>query len=85
MRSLARLLQHNVLGQTARFERFAAGLLFKLAAGQKIDPEKSEPFSAQVETIYSNPFEEQKKAEPMTAAEIKSYLLEKMKARLHGG
>ena len=44
-----------------------------IAAGAKIDPDKVEKFSVQLDKVYGNPFVRQKR-EPRTAAEIKEYL-----------
>ena len=74
------LLQRNILSQQARFERFAANMLFHLAGGEKIDTERTERFGAQVDEIYRNPFEDHgKKTEQMTAAEIREYTLMKIR------
>ena len=78
------MLQHDAFSQTARFERFAANLLYTIAAGKQIDPDKAERFGTQVDEVYKNPFtyhEEQ----PMTAAEIKQHLLDKIHELRTGG
>lgn len=65
-----------MLGQTARFERFISRMMFILASGQHIDPDKTEDFSGQVEAAYKNPFEVmQTKRQPKTTEEIKQYIL----------
>lgn len=76
------LLEHEALGQTARFERFVARLLFTIAAGEHIDKDRSEQFSAQVDAVYANPFKEAEKE--MTAEEIKGYVVHKLEGLLHG-
>lgn len=81
MEALARLVTHEVLGQHARFERFAAEMLFMIATGNKIDPDRSERFSAQVNEVYRNPFEPVK-YEPRTAAEIKAHISERIREAL---
>ena len=77
LRSLARLLAHMAYGQTARFERFAASMLYAIAAGRKIDTAKSEPFSKQVEEIFRNPFR-QRPAGPQTRKEIEEYIIKRL-------
>ena len=68
------------MSQQARFERFAASMLYAIAAGSKIDTDKTEPFSRQVNDLYRNPFEEkQQKKQPETAAEIKAYIRGKIR------
>lgn len=68
------------MSQQARFERFAASMMYALAAGIKIDTDKTEPFSHQVNDLYRNPFEEkQQKKQPETAAEIKAHILRKIR------
>lgn len=71
-----------MFGQTARFERFMSRMMFILAAGQHIDPERTEDFSSQVEAAYKNPFEVvQTKRQPHTAEEIKQYILCKLEGK----
>ncbi len=48
-------------------------MLFMIATGQKIDPDKAERFGVQVDEIYQNPFK--KTAKLNTAADIKSHIL----------
>lgn len=62
-----------MLGQRARFERFAAEMLYFIAAGVRINTDRCERFSRQVEDLYANPFVK-KKQEPRTAAEITQYV-----------
>lgn len=78
------MLQHSALGQTARFERFAAEMLFYMASGRRIDPDRAERFSVQVDAIYANPFVPVKK-QPQTAEEIKQYISGRIDELLHGG
>ena len=76
MRALTMLLEHDVLGQRGRFERFAAEMLYIMAAGAHIDTNRVERFGVQLDEIYRNPFE--KKEQPMTAAEIKRYIIKRL-------
>lgn len=66
------------MSQSARFERFAASMLYTIASGAKIDTDKTEPFWKQVEELYANPFE-RKAAQPVTAEEIKAHVLKKIR------
>lgn len=70
------------MNQQARFERFAADMLFSIASGIKIDAEKSPRFRVQIDEIYANPFEKKKakNTKPMTADEIKQYIRGKIRA-----
>lgn len=77
LRSLWRLMTHEVFGQTARFQRFAASMLFAIAGGQKIDLDRSEPFSRQIEDIYRNPFQ-RRAAGPQTRKEIEEYIIRRL-------
>ena len=77
MRALNDILEHEVLGQTARYERFMADLMFFVASGKHIDPEKSPRFAEQVEKVYSNSFKKPQK--PRTAAEVKEYILSRIR------
>jgi len=65
-------------GQTARFERFAANMLYVLAKGHRIDQEQVEPFGVQLDEIYRNPFRKPEKE--MTAEEIKKHVLDRLNA-----
>lgn len=68
------------MNQQARFERFAASMMYALAAGIRIDTDKTEPFSHQVNDLYKNPFEEKnRQKQPTTAAEIKAHVLGKIR------
>jgi hypothetical protein len=78
LRALTYLVEHETGGQGARFERFVADLMFHIAGGQHIDTERTQRFSEQLEKLYENPFEKKKK--PQTAAEIKGYILGKIRA-----
>lgn len=84
MRALSALVEHEALGQRARFERYAASMLYAIAAGIKIDTDRVERFGAQVDKVYANPFVT-KKQEPRTAAEIKAHLIERIDELLSGG
>ena len=54
-----------------------------IAAGMRIDTNKVERFGALVDRIYSDPFKGPDK--PMTAAEIKQHLIDKIDQLLSGG
>ena len=71
------ILEHEVLGQTARFERFMADLMFFVASGKHIDPERSPRFAEQVEKVYGNPFTKPQKQR--TAAEVKEHILTRIR------
>ena len=64
------------MGQKARFERYAAEMMYVLASGQHIDPERSPRFGQILETVYTNPFEKAKKK--MTAEEIRQYTIKRI-------
>lgn len=83
MRSLTLLVERTANGQTARFERFAADMLYNIATGGHIDTNKVERFGRQLEEVYRNPFE-RKVQGPQTAAEIKQYLLDKLEDMING-
>lgn len=77
---MVKLLHRNMFSQQARFERYTASLLHIMAAGEKIDTDRTEKFVNQVDEIYQNPFEIRgKKSEQMTAAEIREYTLRKIR------
>jgi len=77
MKALADLVAHEALGQRARFERYAADMLFMIAAGQKIDTNRTDRFSKKVGEIYRNPFVAVQK-KPETKAEIVDYIYQKV-------
>ena len=83
LRALAELLKHEVLGQRARYERYTADLLYMIAAGMKIDTNKVERFGALVDRVYMDPFKGPEK--PMTAADVKQHLIDKIDRLLSGG
>ena len=66
-----------MLGQTARYERYMAELMFFVASGKQIDPDRSPRFNEQVEKIYGNPFKKPQK--PRTAKEIKDHILTRIR------
>lgn len=70
-----------MFSQRARFERFAADMLYIIAAGSRIDPDRTERFGKQVEDVFRNPFVKQVK-KPETAAEIKEYMIKKIEETL---
>lgn len=80
LESLGRLLEHEVVGQRARFERYAADMLFMLASGQRVDAEKTPRFVTIVDEIYRNPFVRREK--PMSAEDIRKYTLRKVREAL---
>ena len=51
-----------------------ARMMFVLAGGKHIDTDATEGFNVQVDAVYENPFVKKKK-QPMTAEEIKQYVL----------
>ena len=67
-----------MLGQTARFQRYAAELLYVIAADRKIDPDRMPRFAEQVDEIYKNPFGETAKTKKMSADEIKQHIWNKL-------
>lgn len=83
IRSLAAILERETLGLHARFERFAAKMLYAIAAGWKIDTERVPQFCEEIEKLYVNPFEK-RVPQPQTAAEIKEYVLNRVEELLHG-
>ena len=61
-------------------------MLYFIATGQKIDPDRTDKFGKQVDLIYQNPFaKEEKKNEPHTAEEIKQHILNRIREHMHGG
>ena len=66
-------MEHEAFGLTARFQRYAAEMLFMIASGKKLDAERSTTFSEIVDKVYRNPFEKKIKT-PQTAEEIKAYV-----------
>lgn len=54
-----------------------------IAAGMKIDTNKVERFGALVDRVYMDPFKGPEK--PMTAADVKQHLIEKIDQLLSGG
>ena len=71
-------MQHEMLGPRARFERYAADMLYWIAAGKHIDPDRSPRFSDLIDDVYRNPFKK-KKTEKMTAEDIKQHLLQRIR------
>ena len=78
IRSRGAILEHEALGQTARFERYVADLLYVLACGGHIDSKQAQRFGDVVDRVYHSPFEENRG--PQTAAEIKQYILQILEA-----
>ena len=76
MRALIDLIVYDVGGHEARFERYAADMLYVIASGNRLDTDKAERFGKILEDVYRNPFEKAKKL--MTASEIKEYLIAKI-------
>lgn len=66
-------MEREALCQRARFERYAADMLYAIAAGIRIDTDKTERFRAMVDKVYQDPFRKAKK-KPETAAEITDYI-----------
>lgn len=72
---------HEAYGPRARFEHFAADMLYAIAAKGTIDTDKTRRFGELLEDVYRNPFEK-RKADPkrdMSASEIKDYLVQKIR------
>ena len=73
-------MEHNALNQQARFERYAASLLCAIAAGVKIDPDRTEKFTKQMDDLYKNPFTETKQQNrPTSAADIRAHILSRIR------
>ena len=77
MKALEDLLMHEALGPRARFERYAADMLYMIAAGIKIDTKRSEKFSKQIDEIYRDPFVIVQK-KPETKEDIVDYIYRKV-------
>ena len=77
LRSLWRLMVHEVYGQTARFQRYAASMLYAIAGGQKIDMNRTEPFGRQIDDIYRNPFQ-RRGVGLQTRKEIEEYIIRRL-------
>ena len=71
------LIVYDVNGHRARFERYAADMLYVIASGNKLDTDKAERFSEILEDAYKSPFV-RRKSKLRTAAEIKEYLIAKI-------
>lgn len=65
------------MGAHARAERFVANMVYRIAAGQRIDPDATPMFGEQLDEVYANPFErlKKKKKQPQTFAEIREYVI----------
>lgn len=73
MKALARLLEHEVMGEKARFMRYTAQCLWIMAIGKQADQTLFRPYSETVfDDVYRNPF--MKKSEE-TGQEIIDKLL----------
>ena len=70
-------MEHEVYGQTARFQRYAASMLYAIAGGQKIDMNRTEPFGRQIEDIYRNPFR-RRGVGLQTRKEIEEYIIRRL-------
>ena len=70
------MIQHDVAGHTARFERFAADLLYIIASGKHIDDLRTRKFGEQIEELYRNPFA--KKNRLNSADDVKKYILHRL-------
>jgi len=67
------------MGQTARWQRFCADMLYAIAAGRHIDTDRTPKFWPQVDEVYRNPFRKEKQ-QPKTAEEIKEHMLQLIRA-----
>jgi len=74
---LVDLIVYDVNGHRARFERYAADMLYVIASGNKLDTDKAERFGIVLEDFYRSPFSH-KTGKLKTAADIKAYLLQKI-------
>lgn len=72
---------HEAYGPRARFERFAADMLYAIAAKGSIDTDRTKRFGELLEDVYRNPFDKEKAApaKNMSASEIKDYLVQKIR------
>lgn len=65
-----------MIGEEARFRRYAANMLRIIAANRTLDYDKSQPFADQVDAVYANPFETED--ETLTTKTIVERVLEKL-------
>lgn len=71
------------MGQTSRWQRFTAELLYVMASGKRIDENKTERFGEILKEVYSDPFKK-KTRQPETAQEIISYISGRVKELISG-
>ena len=69
-------------GPRARFERYAAEMLYVIASKGQLDTDVAQRFGSILEEYYANPFEKKKPAKKMSAADIKSYVSEKIRSAI---
>ena len=65
-----------MIGEEARFRRYAASMLRVIAADRKLDYDSSMPFVEQVDAVYANPFATED--ETLTKEKIVKRVLEKL-------
>lgn len=70
----------EVDGPRAKFERYAADMLYVVASKGQLDTDTAKRFGEILEEYYANPFEKKKKK--MSAADIKSYVSEKLRSAI---
>ena len=70
------MIEHDVVGQTARFERYVADKVYAVASGMKLDPDRNMRFGEIVDELYKNPFKA--KEEKMSAKDIIDYYMERL-------
>ena len=81
VRALGAILTHDAAGREARWQRYTAELLFHIASGKHIDPDRTQRFGEILEDVYRNPFERAVK-KPESAEEIKTYIVGKLEELL---
>ena len=67
----------------ARWQRYTADLLFVIASGQKINPDRTQRFREILKEVYKNPFEKTAR-QPESAEEIKTYIVGRLEDLLNG-
>lgn len=75
--ALTRLVIREVDGPRAKFERYAADMLYIIASKAQLDTDVARKFGDILDAYYGNPFEKKKKK--MTAAEAKDHIVKKIR------
>ena len=73
-----------MIGEEARFRRYAAQMLRIIAADRKLDYDGSASFGDQMDAVYANPFET-KENEELTTEQIVNRVLEKLGVSAENG